>query len=180
MSTWEEAPNEVISIAEDLIHQFHSELRAANIAFVMKSEDEGKFKIKPYQKWAVASKIPAKLSAILDYDFLIWIQTEIWNNLDSTQKKALIDHELSHCGFDENDSPKIIPHDFEEFSVIIERHGLWRHSLVEMEKAAKGYIQADIPDLDRVSMTLASPQGKIGTLTGDQLEKLTNKPAKAK
>lgn len=178
MSNWEEAPNEVISIAEDLIRQFHPELGDANIAFVMKSEE--KFKPKPYQKWAAASKIPAKLSSVLDYEFLIWVQMEIWNNLDSAQKKALIDHELSHCGVDDNNCPKMIPHDFEEFSVIIERHGLWRHSLVEMGKAAKEYIQGEIPDVDRVSITLASFKGKVGSLTGEQLEKLTGKFEKAK
>ena len=147
MSEWAEAPDEVISNAKKLIEEFHPWLFRANIAFVMKSDK--KFKIKPYQKWANCSKIPQKFEAFLDYDFLIWIQEEIWEKLSEDAKTALIDHELSHCGYNENDIPILIPHDFEEFSDVIQRHGLWRPSLVMMGEAVKGYVQPKLIRSDR-------------------------------
>ena len=172
MSDWNEAPIEVINIAENIINKYHPELLKFNIAFVMKSEE--KFKKKPYQKWAQASKIPAKLSAFLEYDFLIWIQEEIWEDLTDEQKRALIDHELSHCGEHENSNggvyPALIPHDFEEFSGVIKRYGLWRPSLVDMGKAVQGYVQPKFPNVEKIE--IVTPSGRVTTLTGDQLEKL--------
>jgi len=47
MSEWREAPYEVISIAEDLIRNYHIALLEGNIAFVMKSEEH--FKLKSHQ-----------------------------------------------------------------------------------------------------------------------------------
>jgi hypothetical protein len=170
MSEWVEAPEEVVNIAETLIQEHHPDLASADIAFAMKSEK--KFKLKSHQIWAQASKIPAKLSAFVNYDFLIWIQWEIWEKLSDVQKQALIDHELCHCTIDE--TPKIIPHEIEEFSVVIERFGLWRTSLRTMGKAAKDYIQNDLGYLEQ-KIELSTPGGKVVSLTGEQLDKLAEK-----
>jgi hypothetical protein len=173
MSEWNEAKPEVIEMAQTLIAEYHKEIRRANIAFVMKSDD--KFKLKKHQKWAVAAKIPAKYDAFLDFDFLIWIQEEIWRLLNPDQRRALIDHELSHCGFDENDQPVIIPHDFEEFSAIIERHGLWRKSLKEMGKAASEYIQEELKMAEtKIEISSSVMPGKVASLTGAQLNQMAN------
>ena len=40
------------------------------------------------------------------------------------QRRALIDHELSHCSFLDQ-VPEMRHHDIEEFKHIIERYGFW-------------------------------------------------------
>lgn len=171
MSEWNEAPPEVIEMAQTIIAEHHKDIRRANIAFVMKSDE--KFKLKPHQKWAVAAKIPSKYDALIDYDFLIWIQEEIWRMLDPDQRRALIDHELCHCGFNDNDEPAIIPHDFEEFSCVIERHGLWRKSLKAMGMAASSYIQEELKMAEtKIEISSSVAPGKVASLTGAQLNQM--------
>ncbi len=183
MSEWNEAPKTVIEMAKRIIANDHPELMTASIAFVMKSEGEddqgrSRFKIKPHQTWAKAAKIPAKYDALMDFQFLIWIQEEIWDRLDYHQQEALIDHEMCHCGFNDNDAPSMIPHDFEEFSCVIERHGLWRKSLLEMGKAAQQYIQDDLKfDQTKNEISTSAAPGRVASLTGGQLKAMTNQTA---
>ena len=49
-------------------------------------------------------------------------------------KKALIDHELSHCILDDNDNWKIVGHDFDGFNSVVKRHGFWTHRLQRFKK----------------------------------------------
>ena len=98
---------------------------------------------------------------------MIWIQEEIWRLLGEDGKRALLDHELSHCSFDTNDEAVIIPHDFEEFSVIIERHGLWRKSLVHMGEAVNKYLQNPLFKPDTTIEFKSG--GRVTTLSGEKL-----------
>jgi len=63
--------------------------------------------------------------------------------------------------------PVMVPHDVEEFAEIVDRYGLWRSNLVEMGKAMKGYVQAEIPVVD-----ISAPNGKVFTLTPEQIKNL--------
>jgi NADH:ubiquinone oxidoreductase subunit len=180
MSEWNEAKPEVIEMARRIIAEDHIELRRSNIAFVMKSDgtdSQGSRKRRktPFKTWAQAAKIPAKYDALMDFEFLIWIQEEIWDQLSHEQREALIDHELCHCGYNENDVPTMIPHDFEEFSCVIERHGLWRKSLLEMGKAAEKYIQQEAK-FDKADIEIAAG-GRVSSLTGAQLKQMANQNA---
>lgn len=70
-------------------------------------------------------------------------------------KDALIDHELQHCcrGEDNNDGEPtwyIQGHDFEDFTTIIRRHGLWTDALREIPDAEQSFQQMAIPGLSVV------------------------------
>lgn len=61
---------------------------------------------------------------------------ERWGLTDA-QRIALIDHELCHCEVDDDGNLYARPHSIEEFTEIIERHGLWKGDVKEFARAAK-------------------------------------------
>lgn len=73
--------------------------------------------------------------------FVIEIAQDLWAVLDSGEREALIDHELSHCRTKLNKDGEVVlfvaPHDLEEFNQVVERRGLWRKNLRSFLKAAK-------------------------------------------
>lgn len=90
---------------------------------------------------------------LADYDFIILLNKEVWEHekFGSKRQKALLDHELCHAAqaYDKhgkrmkNDRGKYVfrvrHHDVEEFSEIVERHGIWKHDLeVFAEALLKG------------------------------------------
>jgi len=81
------------------------------------------------------------------FDFVILLNKEAWQGLNTKEKQALVDHELCHAQvvFDADGNPKlddqdrpvcrIRKHDVEEFKAVTERHGLWTSSLAEIAQA---------------------------------------------
>ena len=86
---------------------------------------------------------------LADWDFVITLNFEVWQSkeFDKDKKMALLDHELMHAdeALDKNGEPKvdakgrrtwrIRSHDVEEFSAIIERHGIWKRDLERFAEA---------------------------------------------
>lgn len=140
MTAYTECPNEILSIARDLIAEYHPFLSDCTIGFVMRSEagtSGGKTVL------AHTTKVPDKLKPYLsdELDILIVIAEDKWLTLGENQRKALIDHELCHitasaAGWTTR------AHDFEEFKEIVDRYGLWNNDLFyarsALAKASEG------------------------------------------
>ena len=113
--------------------QYHPHLERKSIIFLFKKN----------MKYGGTAQICSKqIKAILDVydanaDFIICLNWQNWIQLSSKQKEALLDHELEHCKYDENDRPIMIEHDLEEFTSIVERHGLWTSGLQRMEQTMR-------------------------------------------
>lgn len=138
---------EVAKIAADLIPVFHAHL-VENIridyVFTDKITKKGNKEV-----WGTMRKISA-LNAYLASDdnskkhgvtesfFVMVISEPIWNKLNDKQKRALVDHELCHAKVDVDEEGnyklKIVPHDMEEFTEIVKRHGLWAEDVTEIAK----------------------------------------------
>lgn len=74
--------------------------------------------------------------------FVITVYETFWNRMRDETKRAVVDHELMHCGasLDKFGDVKLWlrPHDLEEFSVIVERHGYeWRGTIKDFICAVK-------------------------------------------
>lgn len=151
-----EAP-EVETIAEDLIEKYHQHLLDYSVklryVFVDKTpKSNGK------EVWGTCRKVSG-LNAYLENGtpsgepfFVISISKEIWDVLPKDKKLALVDHELCHAWAEvkkpkeesEEEEPEtdvvpklsIKPHDLEEFSCIVRRHGLWREDIEDFVEAA--------------------------------------------
>ncbi|MBI3090689.1 MAG: hypothetical protein HYY96_08470 [Candidatus Tectomicrobia bacterium] len=121
------APEEVKQIARHLIETVNEfeHLGQASILYVM--EDKA-----PKRRLASASKVGGRLAGILELiapgdtpDFIITVYDDVWQDLTEDQKHALIDHELSHCGWDRKKQKwTMVDHDVQDFVGTIKRHGL--------------------------------------------------------
>lgn len=69
--------------------------------------------------------------------FVIELSWEIWRRLPLAKRVALVDHELAHCGYNDKAKPAMQPHDCEEFSAIVARHGMWSNDIRELVDAAR-------------------------------------------
>ena len=128
----------VEELAKELIAEYHSTLANANIAYLYKNKPMSQ---KGRTVIATAEKCSKKVKAISDRDFVIVISYEAYNKLTDKQKRAVIDHELTHCFCDENDEgdevTKVIPHDVEEFYDILERHQLYKSDLIALGRVVE-------------------------------------------
>jgi hypothetical protein len=90
--------------------------------------------------------------------FVVEVPHEPWQVLTEAQRLALVDHELAHFyvsipeGPDEARKLVMLGHDLEEFTAVVERHGLWRPDLREFARvvARRGDQPTldDLPDAD--------------------------------
>lgn len=134
---WTIAPQEIVALADELIEAHHPHLRDLNIGLLMRSEASrsgGK------EIWGKAKKAGAELRTLLNLDFVIWLAADVWWRLEDNQRRALVDHELTHCGVNAEGAPTMIGHDFEEFTSIVKRHGLWRTALEYMAIAVQPHL----------------------------------------
>jgi hypothetical protein len=127
MTEWIEASEDVVRVGREMITQYHPDLEEANIGFLFRDTAQ---KSGDRVVWGKASKVPDRLKPLLDYDFIIWIAEDLWEGeLTEQQREALVDHELCHCGFNDNGKPVMRRHDIEEFKCVVERHGIWTDEL---------------------------------------------------
>lgn len=154
---------QVAEIGSKLVAEHHPHLNGVRVEFVFMDKTP---KTKGKETWGRAKKISG-LNAFLsnsddhesygaaeDY-FVVEVSEEVWLVLDSKSRKALVDHELSHCEIvmDEEtgaSSLAIVGHDVTEFDAILRRHGLWNESVEGFVKA--GAEQLSFEDAPALSV----------------------------
>lgn len=124
-----EKSDDMEQLADEVIAE-HEELQwientGMRIGFV--SSDKQK-KSKDREVYGECMKVKEIYQLYTPYDFLIIFYGPNIEGLDYDQLKILMFHELLHVGVDSDGEPKIVPHDIEDFSLILERYGLgWGH-----------------------------------------------------
>jgi hypothetical protein len=152
---------DVAAVAARLIEHFHPHLDGVRVEYV--------FTAKPIRsggrELAGRARVVRGLMAYVatpDHPdgeanpfFVIEISRRHWLMASPAQK---VDHELNHCGFDdERGDLCIVPHDVEEFHVIAARHGAWTDSLEIFNEA----LNSDAHRLDqaeRIEIAAGSAQ----------------------
>jgi len=120
------------SIAKVLTSALHEDIRGALIAVLYRENMGSADRV----KLGLATKAGAKLRFFAPVDFVIEINWTAWKTLSPEQKIALVDHELSHCGFDvDKEAFTLVHHDVEEFGSIVRRWGLWKPDLAKFQLA---------------------------------------------
>jgi hypothetical protein len=147
-------PNdEAAAIADDLIQKHHTRLIGLKISHLLKLMPVPKQKknAKPPRAGkkitlAKASKVSPKTNALADTDirFVIEYGSMYWDRMDDNMKRALVDHELGHCGNDA-DGVYMVNHDIEDFGFMIERYGCWKK---DVEEFVKTVLQVAAKQLD--------------------------------
>jgi predicted metallopeptidase len=147
---------EVEEIGRELIEEHHPHLLGVRVEFLFMSKTP---KSKGRDVWGRAKKISG-LNAFLalgpnvlpetyedqPFDlFVIEISEEVWDRLRSKGRRALVDHELSHCQIVEDEEGRVnlavVGHDVTEFEAVIRRNGLWREDLEEFVKAGAEQLE---------------------------------------
>lgn len=133
--------DDVAEIAESLISDYHPHVLEHTVLYIFRSkaaQNKGK------EVWGKARKVTglnAYLAMRSSVDplepmsptfFVIEIAHDVWNTLRAPERIALVDHELKHIGPD-----GMRPHDVEEFTDIVARHGHWKRDLKEFAEAGK-------------------------------------------
>ena len=135
----------VASIAGGLIPNYHPELANARFLFAFASKGwskggrnlSGKVrKVTGVWEWAV------------EKDFLMEIAADQWNEMNESQRTALVDHLLEWCVGEEDENTgemkwSIREPDVQEFTTILERHGAWHAGLTGLVSVAQR-IQLDV------------------------------------
>lgn len=123
----------VEEIAKKLIREHHTELVNTKIAYLYKNKP---IKAKGREVIAFVSKCSGIVKAISKVDVVMIVSYPAFQPLNDSHKLAVIDHELTHLLIEEDSTgaPKVrmLAHDVEEFSAIIERHGLYQEDLVRL------------------------------------------------
>jgi hypothetical protein len=127
------APQEISEMAEMIRKTHHEHLEDAKIAYVVVP---GSPKSKGKTVLGKCRGITGVMTLVTDADFIIQVPWGQWQKLSDSQREAVLDHELAHCGADVDEKTgdtfyRILPHDVEEFSAIIDRHGLYMPDRVE-------------------------------------------------
>jgi hypothetical protein len=144
---WIKAPQTVLDLAQELIEEYHEHLLSAKIGFIFRDFAELQNGKRILGK---ASKISAKDKVYSELDFLIWLASDYWLvEANEQQRRALLDHELCHCMFDEETGTwKLRPHDFEEFREIVKRYGLWSPDLMQAGSVLAKATQIFLPGFE--------------------------------
>lgn len=137
----------IYSMLAELVREHHDELRGARFAIAWnltwQPDADGRTKIGMCKR---ASDLDRELAA---FDFVILLRRAFWKDerVSDVQRRALLDHELCHAArattkggdpaTDERGRPvwRIRKHDIEEFSEIVDRHGMWSRDLENLADA---------------------------------------------
>lgn len=122
------------NLAKNLISNYHSDLVSARIKYICRNKAAKKGG-KPVP--GNIYKMAGKYTYLTDCDYVMEIALEVWNDFSQSQRLALTDHLLARCFGIEDEKTgemrwKIRPPEVQEFSEIVERHGQWNESLVEI------------------------------------------------
>jgi hypothetical protein len=135
-TVFDECDDTVYALKVELLNDYHSSLRNAEIKclFYDRAKKRGGKII-----LGTAEAVSSKFKYLTGIDFIISIYKGVWDIMASQERRALLDHEMSHCsiGEDKDGNPtyKIIPHDIEDFAAILDRYGVdWADNV---------YISAD-------------------------------------
>lgn len=136
---------------QDVLREHHGDLVDFSVVFqfaVNEDKDGAMVMPKPNKhgviKLGKAKCFPAEDRAAGCPDFLITLCYNWWEEATEKQRRALVDHELCHCGVeydaDDNAKPMSVPHEFEGFLDELKRHGAWDSRLKQVETQLQLFV----------------------------------------
>lgn len=151
-------------IAAGLIQKHHNHLIEAQISYRVTSKTMSR------AGKAIAGKAK-KASGLLQHfagaDFVIVVSDAFWVDMDRRRRTALVDHELCHCSIDHDDDGNrswvLAGHDTEEFTAVIDRHGLWHDGLKPFAEAVARQLELPLKadEKPKKKATVSAPAGPL-------------------
>ena len=140
------ATSQIAPLAKNLIGNHHPHLHNIRIEYVFREKAASKGGRTVLGTARLVRGLTAMFATpgATDTDdndfFVIELAEDTWALLSNDRRLALLDHELSHCqvAMDPNSGEvklSIRPHDVEEFSGVLARHGLWKEDVEDFVKS---------------------------------------------
>ena len=152
MSRYEEAPESVYNLLDSIIDERFGGLRATKIRVLM----DGKSKIDKLNNRMTFAyiKLTNEVEKFLTsdghnlngIDYIMFLNSLIWELANNVDKKRIISHELQHIFIDEKGNYKIVRHDIEDFYAEIEFNKddpMWGQALSTIAVAKLEQIKAE-------------------------------------
>ena len=119
---------ELNDLGREIIMEQMPRLAGCNICYMTcdKQKKSGNMII-----YADTEKLTDKISELTGIDFVITFYKDS-KDLTPQAQRILMEHELRHIGWAGETTKKIIPHDVQDFAVIISKYGLQWHSTVQV------------------------------------------------
>lgn len=171
---------EAQNLAGDVIERHHEHLVDARILWLFTTAKRKKANRVVLGTAARLGVVARYLSSGLEsidtgYDFMIMLSERQWTGLKPAQRVALVDHCLCRCGQRVTVNKRTgaetatwctLAPDVEEFSAVVERHGLWLTAQQEFHKRAGRQLPLDEPDEPKAARqprrkTVAEPDGIV-------------------
>lgn len=132
---------DIEKVAFEVIKKYHPALAQLRIAYLVRY---GSWSSKGRDTWAKVFKASDRDRLLHKYDYVLVVNAEVWAALDGPTREALIDHELSHIGMDENGQWKMFGHDLEDFIAVVRRRGAWMEEARRYLEAAEAHQQEQL------------------------------------
>ena len=129
-----EISEEVKTIASKVLDEVTIHAKIAYVASYKKAKWLGKCQV-----------VPAIFKLLTDYDYIIYVNVEGYEELSYKQKEALIFHELEHIAWKQNiKDPEVGKwttrrHDMEEFNSVVQKYGRWLGDVEEFSSSLKEF-----------------------------------------
>lgn len=156
---------EIAPIALKLIWEYHRHLHEgeANILYLFTSKErknKGRITLATAQVATPLQRYLTEKRPHGEADFILIFDAKMWEIMEPHQRTALVDHELCHCvQNDKGDGWALRGHDLEEFSEVVDRHGLYLPDVLRMAKAMETHQHA-LPLFDDADMGIVTMRGK--------------------
>jgi hypothetical protein len=188
MATLYRNAKEVKRIASDLMDEFPhmlGHLRGMRVEYLWRDKAQKKNQKTILGTASLVSGRHALLalkSGLNDHDwadgkthafFVIEIAEDEWKHLSEHQRRALVAHEMMHCGKDDDDEPMLIDHDLSEFKWIAQEFGLWKQDLIEFVNACAHHAQPQLPFDTEARFSRLDVDETTGEVLGDQRQGTT-------
>lgn len=114
------APPEITEVVKRLIDARFPQLKGARliVASLAEALDAGEGKVR-----VAATGVNSDGGA--SFDYIIWFALDAWAVINDADREALVYHELTHCGTDEQGKPQLKPHDAAVFTDEVREYGAW-------------------------------------------------------
>lgn len=146
----EKAPQSIIDLFDEVRREYHPELLAADFIILTRSpaaQKGGKAVLGSMKKASAEAQGLAGQKA----DYILTVSLDDWNIFRDRQRRALLDHELSHCqGKEDKETGAIkwglVGHDIQEFSAVLKRWGAWSEDIVQVVETLQQLDLFGAPD----------------------------------
>ena len=121
MSRYLPAPEEVTTLLNKIIEEHFPELESCHIMVLMdtkKRKSKGRYVFASIKKMSECERFLSSDNFVTEgYDYLMFVDNNMWENITTEDKTRVLRHELRHCFVDhEAKQPyKVQDHDIQDF-----------------------------------------------------------------